>query len=56
MSEPALDREDVRLLFEALFDIRALLSKLVSFVEGGENDGGEEAEEEPEEPDGDDGP
>ncbi len=45
MSEPAWDRDNVKLLFEVLFDIRRLLAQLVDFVEGGDDDGGEEAEE-----------
>jgi hypothetical protein len=50
MSEPAFDREDTTLLFEALFDIRGLLARLVAFVEGGEEDGEEEEEEDQDEP------
>ena len=45
MQEPAFDRDDTTLLFEVLFDIRRLLTQLVDFVEGGDEDGGEEEEE-----------
>jgi hypothetical protein len=51
MYEPAFDREDTRLLFEVLFDIRRSLAAIAGFVEGGEDDDGEEEEEEPEGPD-----
>jgi hypothetical protein len=40
MSEPALDHDDTRILF----DIRGLLARLVALVEGGEDDGEEEEE------------
>jgi hypothetical protein len=43
VSEP-FDREDVTLLFQVLFDIKALLARLVEFVVGGEDDGEEEEE------------
>ena len=45
MSEPTFDRDDVTLLFEALFDIRRFLAVIVSAIEGGEDDDGEEEEE-----------
>lgn len=48
MQEPAFDRDDTTLLFEVLFDIKALIAKLVELVEGGD-DGREEAEEDPDE-------
>jgi hypothetical protein len=50
MSEPAFTRDDTTLLFEALFDIKALLARLVDYVVGGDDDGGEEEEEETDEP------
>ena len=37
--------DDRKLLFEVLFDIKALLARLVDYVVGGDDDGGEEAEE-----------
>ena len=50
MSEPAVNRDDdVKLLFEVLFDIKALLARIVEFFEGGDGDG-EEEEEEADEP------
>jgi hypothetical protein len=45
VEERALYEDDRKLLFEVLFDIRRLLAQLVDFVEGGDDDGGEEAEE-----------
>lgn len=45
MEERALYEDDRTLLFEVLFDIRRLLAQLVDFVEGGDDDDGEEAEE-----------
>ncbi|HUF02335.1 MAG TPA: hypothetical protein VMN35_07915 [Gaiellaceae bacterium] len=42
MSEPAFDHDDTRLLFEVLFDMKALLARLVEYVEGGDDDGEEE--------------
>jgi hypothetical protein len=42
VSEQPFDAEDRRLLFEVLFDIRALLARLVDYVEGGDGDGEEE--------------
>lgn len=44
MSEPAWDRDNVRLLFEVLFDMKVLLSQIVDFFGGGEDDGEEEEE------------
>lgn len=49
MSEPAVRRDDVKLLFEVLFDMKALLAQIVEFFEGGDGDG-EEEEEETDEP------
>ena len=44
MPEPAFDRDDTTLLFEVLFDIKALLARLVEHVVGGDDDGEEEEE------------
>ena len=49
VSEPAFDEDDKRLLFEVLFDLRALLDRLVASVEGGDDDG-EEEEDDPDVP------
>jgi hypothetical protein len=49
MSGAEWNDDDRAVLFAVLFDIRALLSRLIEFVEGGD-DGEEEAEEE-EDPD-----
>ena len=43
MSEPAWDGPKVQVLFEVLFDLRALLARLVELGEG-DDDGGEEEE------------
>ncbi len=34
MREPAVNRDDVKLLFEVLFDIKGLLARIVEFIEG----------------------
>jgi hypothetical protein len=44
MSESAFDQDDTKLLFEVLFDVRALLAAILDALEGGDADG-EEAEE-----------
>ena len=44
VSEPVFDRDDATLLFEVLFDIKALLARLVEYVVGGDDDGEEEEE------------
>ena len=44
MDQAAFDREDATLLFEVLFDIKALLAQLDDYVVGGDDDGGEEEE------------
>ena len=49
VAERTFDREDVRLRFEVLFDIKRLLAQLLDYVESGEDDG-EEEEEETDEP------
>jgi hypothetical protein len=43
-----LFQDDRALLFVVLFDLRALLARLVALVAGGEDDGREEEEEDPE--------
>ena len=48
MDERDLYEDDRTLLFIVLFDLRALLARLVSFVEGGDDD---EEEGESEDPD-----
>ena len=45
MDEPVRSRRYDATL-EVLFDIKALIAKLVDLVEDGDDDGGEEAEEE----------
>jgi hypothetical protein len=45
VDEPAFDRDDTTLLFEVLFDVKKLLSQLMDYVEGGDEDAGEEEEE-----------
>jgi len=47
VAEPAWDRDNVKLLFEVLFDMKVLLSQIVDFFEGGEDDGEEEEADEP---------
>jgi hypothetical protein len=42
--ESDIERDNARLLFEVLFDIKALLARLVYAVEGGDDDGEEEEE------------
>jgi len=32
VSEPTIDRDDVKLLFEVLFDMKALLAQIVDFL------------------------
>jgi hypothetical protein len=44
MEERAFDHDDATLLFEVLFDIKALLARLVELVVGGDDDGEEEEE------------
>ena len=44
MQEPPVNRDDVKLLFEVLFDIKALLATIVELIEGGDDDGLEEEE------------
>jgi hypothetical protein len=44
VSGPAWDKSDTKLLFELLFDLKALLAKIAPFVEGGDDDGMEEEE------------
>ena len=46
MSERAFDREDTKLLFEVLFDIKRLIADILMVVEGGEDDGEEEEADE----------
>jgi hypothetical protein len=45
VSEPTFDHDDTQLLFEVLVDIRALLARLVRYVEGGDDDVEEEKED-----------
>jgi hypothetical protein len=46
MPEPAWSADDTKLLFEVLFDMKALLAEIVDLLEGGEDDGeAEEADE-----------
>ena len=45
MSEPEITRDDVRLLFQVLFDMKVLLAEIVKLLGG--NDGEEEEEVEP---------
>ena len=47
--EISFEDEDRRVLFEVLFDLRALLARLVAVVEGGDEDG-EEEEDDPDVP------
>jgi hypothetical protein len=47
--EQVFDDDDRKVLFEVLFDLRALLARLVAFVEGGDEIG-EEEEEDPDVP------
>jgi hypothetical protein len=42
VSERAFDREDTRLLFEVLFDIKRLIADILMVIEGGDDDGEEE--------------
>jgi hypothetical protein len=44
MEERTFDDDDAKLLFEVLFDIKALLAGLVDYVVGGDDDGEEEEE------------
>jgi hypothetical protein len=44
VEERVVEPDDAKLLFEVLFDIKALLARLVDYVVGGD-DGGEEEEE-----------
>jgi hypothetical protein len=44
MPERGWRAEDTKLLFEVLFDMKALLVEIVDLLEGGEDDG-QEAEE-----------
>ena len=46
MDERDLYEDDRTLLFVVLFDLRALLARLVAFVEGGDDDEEEERQEE----------
>lgn len=46
MEDRELFQDDRALLLVVLFDIRALLARLVAYVEGGDEDGWEEEEEE----------
>jgi hypothetical protein len=46
MSEPAWERNDTKLLFEVLFDLKSLLAKIVALIESGDDDGMEEEEAE----------
>lgn len=48
--DQVLDPEDRTLLFEVLFDLRALLARLVALVEGGDENGEEEEEGDPDVP------
>jgi hypothetical protein len=41
------DHDDTKLLFEVLFDMRALLADIVEALKGGEDDGEEEEEDAP---------
>jgi hypothetical protein len=50
VAEGAFGRDETRVLFEVLFDIRALVARLVAVVEGGEDDE-EEEDGEDEDPD-----
>jgi hypothetical protein len=45
VSEPTFDHDDKSALFAVLFDLRALLARLVAYVEGGDDDGEEEEED-----------
>ena len=49
VSEAEFNRDDVTLLFEVLFDMKALLAQIVDLFEGGDGDD-EEEEEETDEP------
>lgn len=42
VQEPVVNRDDVKLLFEVLFDLKSLLAKIVALIEGGDDDGMEE--------------
>ena len=44
MPEPTVTRDDVKLPFEALFDVRAMLGRIVDFLPDGDDDGEEEEE------------
>lgn len=46
VSEPEIDRDEVKVLFEVLFDMKVLLAEIVRLLGGGD---GEEEEEEDEE-------
>jgi hypothetical protein len=45
VSEQAFDHDDTTLLFEVLFDMKALLAQIADLMKGGDDDGGEEEEE-----------
>jgi hypothetical protein len=45
VAERAFDEKETRVLFEVLFDIRALLARLVDYVVGGDDGDGEEEKE-----------